>query len=94
MLEQNNNGEDIELDLSSETIPFDPFNGNLSGPKSLYVEIDDGDAVVSQEVSFWAAKKFNHSVNDDLVYTLVGDTENLKRGFRYVLFWMHSQMWM
>ena len=80
------NGEDIELDLSSETIPFDPFNGNLSGPKILYVEIDDGDAVVSQEVSFWAAKKFNHSVNDDLVYTLVGDTENLERGFRYVLF--------
>ena len=80
------NGEDIELDLSSETIAFDPFNSNLSGPKSLYVEVSDGNAVSSKEVNFWAAKRFNHNINDDLVYTLLGDTENLERGFRYVLF--------
>ena len=80
------NGEDIQLDLSLETIPFDPFNGNLSGPKKLTVEVDDGDVVIVKEINFWAAKKFNHGVNDDLVYTLVGDTENLERGFRYVLF--------
>ena len=28
------NGEDIELDLSSETIPFDPFNGNYLDQKA------------------------------------------------------------
>ena len=58
---------------------------DLSGPKELTFLVTDGEASASSTLKLWYAKTVETEDNVDNIYTLLGNSDDLTRGFRWVV---------